>query len=487
MTGATSIKGENNMAAPQSAAVKFTMILAGLVLILMMSLGLIMRLNQAALIEIDPALFYQIMTAHGAGMVGTAGLTGAAILWYFMGRRVPLTGVVWYIFLGLFLLGVVLILGAIFIGGYAGAWTFLYPLPAMSGGLWSSGAAAIFLLGYVSIGVGFLLMHLEVGRQLIGAYGGISGAMAWPVAFGRGRAEDAPPASVVAAMASTIFNVIGVVVGAAVLVASLVNLLVPGFEVDALLAKNMIFIFGHIFINASIYMAVIAVYEIIPEYTGKPWKTSRVFAISWTLVLFLVIAVYPHHMLQDVAMPAWSLAMGQIISFLSGIPLLAVTAFSLLVYLRAGPIKWDLASSLLVLGVAGWSVGAVPAILDGMIMVNKTMHNTQWVPGHFHIYLILGEVAMAFGFMAWLVRDARAAGMSGLDKLGLGVYLAGGAGFTVMFLVSGAMSIPRRWAVHASEWANQAVIASAFAVLVILGTALFVLVFLRGLTRRSKA
>ena len=36
------------------------------------------------------------------------------------------------------------------------------------------------------------------------------------------------------------------------------------------------------------------------------------------------------------------------------------------------------------------------------------MHNTQWVPGHFHIYLLLGEVAMSFGFMAWLVRGARA-------------------------------------------------------------------------------
>ncbi len=39
-----------------------------------------------------------------------------------------------------------------------------------------------------------------------------------------------------------------------------------------------------------------------------------------------------------------------------------------------------------------------------MITVNKVMHNTQWVPGHFHIYLILGEVAMSFGFMVWLVR-----------------------------------------------------------------------------------
>ncbi len=470
-------------AIPQAGAVKLTMLLGGVVFLLMMIFGLLMRSTQGGLIEIDPALFYQILTAHGAGMVGTAGLTGAAILWYFTGRHVPLLPGVYWAFLGLFLLGVVLILGAIFLGGYAGAWTFLYPLPAMSGGQWGPGASIAFLLGYTSIGVGFLLLHLEVMRKLIGAYGGIGGALAWPVAFGNGRAEDAPPPAVVASMASSIFNTLGIVVGAAVLVASIVNLAVPGFAVDALLAKNMIFFFGHVFINASIYMAVIAVYEIVPDYIGKPWKTTRLFAIAWTVVLFFVLAVYPHHLLQDLPMPAWAMAMGQIVSYFSGIPLIAVTAFSLLVYLRqAKGLRWDLASALLVLGVAGWTAGSVPAILDGMIVVNKVMHNTQWVPGHFHTYLILGEVAMAFGFMTWLTRREGEA-LTGLNRAAFWVYAAGGAGFVLMFLVSGALSVPRRWAVHLPEWHLQAQLASAFAALVILGVTVFVLRYLARLGR----
>ncbi|MCF8471086.1 MAG: hypothetical protein K9G30_09905, partial [Parvibaculum sp.] len=163
--------------APQEGAVRLTMLLAGAVLLLMMLFGLLMRLAQGGLIAIDPTLFYQIMTAHGAGMVGTAALTGATILWYFTGRHVPLLPGVFWAFLGLFLLGVVLILGAIFIGGFAGAWTFLFPLPAMSGGLWGPNAATAFLLGYVSLGVGFLLLHLEVARKLMARYGGISGAL----------------------------------------------------------------------------------------------------------------------------------------------------------------------------------------------------------------------------------------------------------------------------------------------------------------------
>jgi len=113
-------------------AVKVTMLLSGVVLVLMMVLGLIMRAAQGGLIAVDPTLFYQIMTAHGAGMVGTAGLTGAAIMWFFVARHVDLLVSVFWVFLGLFLLGVVLILGGIFVGGFGGAWTFFFLIPGIS-------------------------------------------------------------------------------------------------------------------------------------------------------------------------------------------------------------------------------------------------------------------------------------------------------------------------------------------------------------------
>ena len=54
-----------------------TMALAALVLLLMMVLGLAMRLAQSNWVDLAPDLFYQVMTAHGVGMVGAAGLAGA--------------------------------------------------------------------------------------------------------------------------------------------------------------------------------------------------------------------------------------------------------------------------------------------------------------------------------------------------------------------------------------------------------------------------
>jgi cytochrome c oxidase subunit 1 len=97
------------------------------------------------------------MTAHGAGMVGISGLAGAAIMWHYLNQKVALSQQVLYLNYGLFLLGVVLILGGIFWGGYAGGWTFLWPLPAKSMGVWSVHAAASFVLGLILGGVSGLL------------------------------------------------------------------------------------------------------------------------------------------------------------------------------------------------------------------------------------------------------------------------------------------------------------------------------------------
>ncbi|WP_456721495.1 MULTISPECIES: cbb3-type cytochrome c oxidase subunit I [unclassified Bradyrhizobium] len=456
------------------------------VLLLMMLFGLTMRLSQAALLPLDPSIFYQLMTAHGIGMVGIAGMSGAAIMWYFLSRHVVLTGWVFWALLGLWLSGVVLILGSIFIGGFAGAWTFLFPLPANSGGVWSSGAAAAYLVGLVLVGVGFLIFEMECGRALVSRYGSLGSALGWRSLLS-GNLAEAPPPAVIASASIVVFNSIGTIVGAAVLTISLINLYFPSFPIDALLAKNLIYFFGHVFINASIYMAVIAVYEIIPEYTGRPWKASKAFIAAWSAVILLVMAVYPHHLLQDAVMPRWTLALGQIVSYASGIPLLVVTTFSLLTYIYRSRIRWDLASSLLVLGVFGWSIGSVPAIIDGMVSVNNVMHNTQWVPGHFHLYLLLGEVAMAIGFVAWLVKSELRTLSVGRIGAGFLTYMIGGLGFCLVFLVSGSMSVPRRWATHLPEWRPQDQLGSLFAVFTIVGFAMIAVPIAKRLVTKLKS
>src|SRR3546814_14537826 len=105
------------------------------------------------------------MCALGTG-VQTCALP---ILWFFLRKYVPLSTTVFAVNFALFVLGALLILGSVFLGGYGGAWTFLYPLPVRSMGLWSNNAAVVFMPGYLAIGVGLLLFYLDAMRAIGGA------------------------------------------------------------------------------------------------------------------------------------------------------------------------------------------------------------------------------------------------------------------------------------------------------------------------------
>ncbi|GAB4478499.1 MAG: hypothetical protein OHK0044_25480 [Burkholderiaceae bacterium] len=436
-----------------------------LVFLLMMLVGLLMRAAQGRVIELPPDLFYQLMTLHGAGMVGTAGLAGAAVMWYFLRRYVALSTTVFATMLALSLAGVVAILGGILIGGFGGAWTFLYPLPAKSAGLWSAHAAAAFVVGLLLIGVGFLLFYLDAALALMRKYGNLTRALGLHRLVS-GPLEDAPPPTVVASTMVVIVNVCSIAVGAVVLVMTLVNLYVPSVAFDALLVKNLIFFFGHVFINAAIYMTVIGVYEVVPAYTQRPWKTTRPFLWSWAAVTLVVMAVYPHHLLMDFVMPKWATVLGQVLSYVSGIPVLLVTAYGALVNLYRSGARWELPLRLIVFGLLGWSLGVIPAIVDATVRVNLVMHNTLWVPGHFHTYLLLGLLPMLLGTVLH-VSTRQGWREAALDRGAFWVYGVAGLAFCLSFLAAGYRSVPRRYATHDDAWVGFAQFGTVAALLVV--------------------
>jgi len=476
---------DNRIATAERRVVLAYMGIVAVVLLLMMVFGLLMRLAQGELVGLSDMWFYRVLTLHGVGMVGIAGLSGAGIMWYFLRQYVDLSLAVAWLNLGLFLAGVALILASVLYGGFAGAWTFLFPLPGEPMGMWQRSGAAAFLVGLLLVGVGFLLLHLDAARAIFARYGGLGRALGWPQLFGHNDG-NAPAAAVVASTMVLIVNTLGLVSGAAIVIMMLINLYAPALAIDALLAKNMIYFFGHVFINATIYMSIIAVYHLLPRYTGRSWKSStKAFLAAWTASTVMVVIVYPHHLLMDFVQPQWLHITGQVISYASGLPVLAVTAYGVVTILYRSGIRWDMASGLLALSGFGWAAGTIPAIVDATIVVNENMHNTLWVPGHFHFYLLLGVVAMGLGFMLWLARTYGRAGESWVDRVAFWIYALAGLGFVAAFLYGGRVGTPRRYAEHLPEWVPYDRIGSLFAVLVILTTAVFVIRFLASLRTAS--
>jgi cytochrome c oxidase subunit 1 len=142
---------------------------------------------------------------------------------------------------------------------------------------------------------------------------------------------------------------------------------------------------------------------------------------------------------------------------------------------------------LLILAMFGWAAGIVPAIIDATISVNQVMHNTTWVPGHFHFYLMLGVLPMLLAFMYHLIGERTDHPDSGGDRLGFAVYLVGGLTFVGMFLAGGHVSEPRRYAVHLAQWLPYDRVASIGAVLVIAAMLLFTTRICRGLLHAPSA
>jgi cytochrome c oxidase subunit 1 len=109
-----------------------------------------------------------------------------------------------------------------------------------------------------------------------------------------------------------VIQLLGILSAPSVLVMTLVNLYMPSIAFDALLMKNLIFFFGHVFINATIYMAVIGVYEIRAAlHSGRPWPNQPPVPCFMAAVTLLVMAVYPHHLLMDFVLPKPMAVAGQ--------------------------------------------------------------------------------------------------------------------------------------------------------------------------------
>jgi cytochrome c oxidase subunit 1 len=385
--------------------------------------------------------------------------------------------------LALSLVGVVMILAAIGIGRFAGAWTFLYPLPAKSAGAWGPHAAGAFVGGLVFIGVGFLLFYLDCAIAIIRRYGSLVKSLGLDQLFGSGPVDTSLPPTVVASTMVIIINVLGILAGAVVLVMSLVSIYL-GVAFDPLLMKNLIFFFGHVFINATLYMAVIGVYEIVPRYTKRPWTISRPFLASWAAATLIVMAVYPHHLLMDYVMPKWMVVTGQVLSYLSGLPVLFVTVYGALTNIHRSGLKWDLPLRLIVFSLFGWAAWVIPAIIDGVIRVNLVMHNTQWVPGHFHFYLLLGLVPMLLGALLYACTRGEWKETT-LDCVAFWTYGAAGAVFCFVFLAGGWQGVPRRFAVHDTAWLGFAQLGTLAAVLVLVAALVLGVRLLARLPRAS--
>lgn len=444
------------------------------VLFLLLGLGgLLMRLNHSGILPLSADWFYRILTLHGSGMVAANLLAAMGGIAAVLSRSVRLSvRWLWATFV-IYFLGAGFVILATLVGGFAAGWTVLHPLPFESMGAWSIWAALAMYVGYLFVAVAYLIYCLTIIVATASAFGGLRGALAWNYLFSGGRDTSAPvprPTEILATVIA-IDGIITVLAGAIYLVPLFAQAAGLIGSVDVLFAKNMLFLFGHTLVNSNLYLAAGLVYATLPFFTGREWKTSWPIALALNLTLVLILVPWPHHLYQDFAQPFPLQVLGEFGSYASAMPVFLVTIIGGLSLIYRSGMRWTVPSVLMALGLWGWVFGGIGALVDSTVGVNQVMHNTLWVPAHFHTYYLLGAVAFDWAYLYHLVTELSGSVEAKLSKVAAWLYGIGGIGFVMMFFLSGSDSVPRRYAAHLPQWQVFAQIAIPFVIILAIGIA----------------
>jgi cytochrome c oxidase subunit 1 len=442
--------------------------------------GMTLRGAQSNLLPMVPAeRFYSILTMHGLGMVGLWYVAAMAGVSDVLRKYVRLhMWVNWTAFLGT-VTGVVMLLVSTLIGKYGPGWYFLYPLSITSKGVWQEWATYTFLLANGVLGLVWTIWSIDLLWGIARRYS-LSSALSLHYITGK-PGPEVPPIILIVTV-SMIANLTGLVSAVIMLFLYALELLGVTEVSDALLMKNLLFLFGHLLVNITMYLGVGLVYEVLPEYAGRPWKNNRWTAVAWNLVLPLIIVAYFHHLYMDFAQLKVVQLIGQVCSYGVAIPSAVVSVYGTLALVWKARMRWSMASLLMYCGVAGWCVGGIGALIDSTIAFNTKFHNTLWVPAHFHTYFLLGFVLMILGVVFHVCEK-----LSGLPenprrtRLITGLICGGGIGFVLMFYLGGAMSIPRRYAQYHELLSNGTLLAgTALVFITLILTGVFIYIWETG-------
>lgn len=449
----------------------------GLAIVFLMTLvGVVLRAEQADWFSLDPGWFYALLSLHGIGMITALVIGGLGTLWYFVCREVALDARIAYLAYGFFIAGVVCVIVSVLPGEYGALWSMLYPLPFV-GAYWPSWATGVWLIGNTLVMMGFVVWCAQVLGALLARYGGLRGVLGIDYVLHNrrftGQRREPPPPQMFAAAITAIDGIISSALGMAYGVAMLVHWVDPSVPINPLWAKNLIYQFGHTFANLTIYIAVAGVYVGLSLCTKRKYHTSIPLVVAWWASLVFILLAYFHHLYMDFVQMEALQYIGEIASYLAAVPVVVVTIFSGVMLVHRSGLRWSLGALFLYAGMIGWVVGGIAALLDATIPINIDLHNTLWVPAHFHTYLLEGVLLFIMGWM-FVSLEQRSGALSSLLTRSLigGSIFGGGALFLLGFYIAGAEGVPRRYAIEPTPGPHMASLATIGALIVLVGLVL---------------
>ncbi len=449
-------------------------------------LGLLLRTSQADLGRLSDNGWYAIMTAHGLGaFLGWAGFAVMGLAWWvFAEVGVPLrrlgsalAELTWW----LMVVGVFGVIVTTLFMHFGGSWVFLYPLPFHSAGKWSETATALFAGSVLLVGLSIVTWCLAVLDTVLGpALHAVSPRIPnrlgvalgfgylWPRRFATNPVPVPYPVIPLAVIA--IDMIIATLPLAVLLVEMIVQAITPSVTVDPLLAKNILWWFGHPVVYLLLFPAAAVYYVLVPKLAGRALVAGNVIAVAWTIAVIANVLVWAHHVYLDYPsgspQAAINVAM-QPTTFALVIPS-ALSLYSLGFTIYRSNFVWNAAGTAVFLGLFSWLLAGLSGIVNATIAFDKVVHNTLWIVGHFHQMALLNIglliFAATYAFLPDLV--GKPLYSEALGKWHIWLTFLGQTVHSAFWLTQGLEGAPRRYAVLPGRY-DTLTVASVPVVLVI--------------------
>jgi cytochrome c oxidase subunit 1 len=272
-------------------------------------------------------------------------------------------------------------------------------------------------------------------------------------------------------------------------------------RVDPLLTRTLFWFTGHAIVYAWLLPAYVSWYAILPRQVSGSLISDSYTRIVWILFLLLSIPTGIHHQYTDPGISTHLKALHGVLTFGIFFPSLA-TAFSVLAALEIGGrrrggtgllgwikrLPWgDPSVVAQLLAMLTFVLGGATGLINASYTMNQVIHNTTWVPGHFHMTVGTAVALTLMGVAYWLVPYLSGRGLysRGLALASSWVYTIGILVFARGMISGGLHGMPRRTFMaeatyFAPEWRLPGILTGVGGTLMFIGVMLFFLVI--GLT-----
>jgi cytochrome c oxidase subunit 1 len=243
-------------------------------------------------------------------------------------------------------------------------------------------------------------------------------------------------------------------------------------RVDPLLTRTLFWFTGHAIVYAWLLPAYVSWYALVPRQAGGRLISDSYTRMVFILFLLLSIPTGFHHQYTDPGIPEALKAIHAVLTFGVFFPSLA-TAFSVVAALEIGgrarggrgllgwvpKLPWgDPSLAAQMLAMLTFVLGGISGLINASFTMNQVIHNTTWVPGHFHLTVGSAVTLTFMGVAFWLIPylTGRRLWSRGQALTSAWVYAVGVLIFARGMISAGLEGMPRRTFRVAMTYQNDA-------------------------------